>query len=128
MRIHTTTGVTYVRTHLSESKTSRRTRQERVTTSKCKMQKEKVTATAVKAAKLTKRTEIYVQDTDTLPKVRWGELEADNAWRFRYLDSIFEAGGGQMADVERRVTMTSQRFDQMRHIWTRKPLHIRLRL
>ena len=43
------------------------------------MQKDKVTATAVKAAKLKKRTKMQA----TLLKVRWGELEADNAWRFR---------------------------------------------
>ena len=40
--------------------------------------------------KLKKRTEMR----DVLPQVRWGELEADNAWRFRYLVSIFEARGG----------------------------------
>ena len=41
----------------------------------------------------------------------------DNARRFRYLDSIFEAGGGQMTDVERRVVMEAQRFGQMRHAY-----------
>ena len=30
-----------------------------------------------------------------------------------------------MADVDRRAAMTAQRFGQMRHIWTRKTLHIR---
>ena len=88
------------------------------------IQKEKVTAMAVKAAKLKKRTEMQ----DAMPKVRWGEQEADNAWRSRYLGSIFEAGGGQMADVERRVAMAATRFGQMRHIWTAKSLHLRLRL
>ena len=67
---------------------------------------------AVKAAKLKKRTAMQ----DAMPKVRWGEQEADNAWRSRYLGSIFEAGGGQMADVERRVTMAATRFGQMRHM------------
>ena len=66
------------------------------------IQKDKVTAMAVKAAKLKKRTAMQ----DAMPKVRWGEQEADNAWRSRYLGSIFEAGGGQMADVERDMNIT----------------------
>ena len=81
-------------------------------TRKChhfQIQKDIVTSTAVKVTKLKKRTEIQ----DALPKVRWGELEADNTWRFRYLGSIFEAGGGQMTDVERRVSMTAQRFGKI---------------
>ena len=88
------------------------------------IQKDKVTAMAVKAAKLKKRTAMQ----DAMPKVRWGEQEADNAWRSRYLGSIFEAGGGQMADVERRVAMAATRFGQMRHIWKTRSLHLRLRL
>ena len=81
------------------------------------MQKEKVTT--VKATKVKKRTEMQ----DALSKVRWGEMEADNVWRFRYLGSIFEAGGGQMADMERWVTMTAQRFAQMRHMDNEDPTY-----
>ena len=75
-------------------------------------QKDKVTATAVRAVKLQKRTDMQ----NVFPKVRWGEIETDNTWRFKYLGSILEAGGGHMADVERRVTMTTQRFGKMRHM------------
>ena len=87
-------------------------------------QQDKVTATATSAAKLKKRTDMQ----DKLPKVRWGDLEADNCWRFKYLGSVFDADGGQMADVQRRVAMATQRFGKMRHIWKSKSLHIRLRL
>ena len=31
-----------------------------------------------------------------LPEVVWGELVAENSWVFKYLGSIFEAGGNHM--------------------------------
>ena len=63
-----------------------------------------------------------------LPKVKWGDKEADNCWWFRYLGSIFEAGGSQMADVQRRINLAVARFGKMRHIWTSPDLHLRLRM
>ena len=36
----------------------------------------------------------------SLPKMRWGEIPANNCWRFKYLGSHFDADGGQMADVK----------------------------
>ena len=81
------------------------------------------TKTAVKEAVLKKRTEMQKE----LPKVKWGELEIENSWRFKYLGSIFEAGGGCMADVRTRIAMARQRFGKMRHIWHDNELHANLR-
>ena len=63
-----------------------------------------------------------------MPKAKWGEKEADNCWLFKYLGSIYEAGGGEMTDVKRRIAMTRQRFGRMRHIWNDKTLHQNLRI
>ena len=46
----------------------------------------------------------------------WGEKAADNCWHFKYLGAIYEAGGGEMTDVRRRITMARTRFGQLRHI------------
>ena len=46
----------------------------------------------------------------------------------KYLGAMFEVGGGQLADVRRRTAMTKQRFGKMRHLWSSKALHLRLRL
>ena len=63
-----------------------------------------------------------------LSRVKWGDIEANNARLFKYLGSIFEAGGGSMADVKRRKGMTRQRFGKMRHIWVDKELYRKLRM
>ena len=51
-----------------------------------------------------------------LPKTMWGEKVTDNCWHFKYLDAIYEAGGGEMTDVRRRTVMSRTRFGQLRHI------------
>ena len=84
----------------------------------------KVTKTAQEDARHKKISEMQ----NSLPKVKWGQKEANNCWEFRYLGAIFEAGGGQMADVRRRINMAVARFGKMRNIWTAKVLHIRLRM
>ena len=63
-----------------------------------------------------------------LPKVKWGDKEADNQWRSKYLRSMFEAGGDQMHDVHTRIARAKQRFGKMRHIWVNKELHQSLRM
>ena len=55
----------------------------------------KVTQTAVKDAILRKR----IDEQAALPKVKWGIQETTNAWRTKYLDSMFEADGGCLTDV-----------------------------
>ena len=35
-----------------------------------------------------------------MPKVKWGEEETTNAWRTKYLGSMFEAGEGCETDVK----------------------------
>ena len=84
----------------------------------------RVTETAKKDAKLEKRKEMQ----KLLPKAKWGDQEADNAWHTKYLGSIFEAGGGMMADVRRRIAMARQRFGKMHHLWKDNNLHRKLRL
>ena len=59
------------------------------------------------------KTEEEDGNTRCTSESNMGDLEEDSTWRFRYLVSIFESGGGQIVDVERRVTMTTQRFGQM---------------
>ena len=71
-----------------------------------------MTRTAFKDAELQLRKD----EQDSLPKVKWHELEAENAWRTKYLGAIFEAGGGCMADVKARIAMARQRFGKLRHI------------
>ena len=58
----------------------------------------------------------------------WGDTPADNSWHFKYLGSIFEAGGSHMPDVKRRIAMVTQRFGKLRHIWRSNELHVNLRL
>ena len=83
-----------------------------------------VTATAMADAIIGKRKEMQ----NKMSKTKWGEKEADNCWLFKYLDSIYEAGGGEMTDVKRRIAMARQRFGRMRHIWNDKTLHQNLRI
>jgi len=87
-------------------------------------QRDKVTKTAIAAAVTRKRKEMQKEK----PKVKWGEIEAENAWCSKYLVSIFEAGVSHLPDVERRIVMAKTRFGKMRHIWKNKALHLRLRL
>ena len=54
---------------------------------------------------------------EKLPMVRWGNVKAGNKWQFKYLGSINEAGGGEMADVKARIAMARQRFGEMCNIW-----------
>ena len=63
-----------------------------------------------------------------LPKVKWGDEVTTNAWRTKYLDSMFEAGGGCITDVKIRIAAARQCFGKMRHIWIDRRLHLRLRL
>ena len=84
----------------------------------------KKTRTAVVDAITAKRTE----QQKSLPKVKWGEAEAENQWRSKYLGSMFEAGGDQMPDVLTRIARARQRFGKMRHIWANKELHQNLRM
>ena len=63
-----------------------------------------------------------------LPKVKWGDAEAQNQWRSKYLGSMFEAGGDQMPDVLTRIARVRQRFGKMRHISVNKALHQNLRM
>ena len=65
---------------------------------------------------------------EALPKVKWDDKEAENCWHFPYLGAIFEAGGGQLADVQRRIMLATARFGKMRHVWKAKALHLRLRM
>ena len=83
-----------------------------------------VTKTAYKDAEIQMRK----AEQDKLPKVKWGEVEARNEWRSKYLGSIFEAGGGCMTDIKTRAAMARQRFGKFRHIWTNKELHLNLRI
>ena len=55
------------------------------------------------------------------PKVKRGEVEDENAWRSKYLGSIWEAGGSYMTDVERRTAMVKTRFGKMRHMEKQVP-------
>ena len=75
--------------------------------------KEKVTQTAETDSVTQKRK----ARQNKLSKVKWGERAVDNVWQFKYLGSIFEAGGGDMMDVHARITMTMQRFGKLRNIW-----------
>ena len=61
---------------------------------------------------------------------KWnGEKEvAANCWHSKYLDSIYEVGGGEITDVRKRIAMDRTRFGQLRHIWHDKKLHYILRL
>ena len=87
-------------------------------------QRVKVTDTAKVDAIQQKRKAMQ----NLLPKVKWEDTEADNTWQFAYLGSIFEAGGGDMPDVRRRIAMATQRFGKLRHIWKDGNLHLNLRM
>ena len=84
----------------------------------------KVTKTAVEDATLERRK----QEQAAMPKVKWGERVTTNSWWSKYLDSVFEAGGGCLSDVKIRIDTARQRFGKMRHLWADKRLHINLRL
>ena len=84
----------------------------------------KVTATAAVDAVLQKRKKMQ----DLLPKVKWEDKEASNTWQFKYLGSLFEAGGGDIADVRRRIAMATQRFGKLRNLWKDGNLHMNLRM
>ena len=82
------------------------------------------TKTAVIDAITAKR----IEQQQRLPKVKWGDKEAQNQWRSKYLGSMFEAGGDQIHDVRTRIARAKQRFGKMRHIWANKELHQNLRM
>ena len=63
-----------------------------------------------------------------MPKVKWGDEEADNSWLFKYLGSLFQANGEQMTDARQRIAMARARFGKLRHIWRDSNLHLSLRL
>ena len=84
----------------------------------------KVTKTAIEDTIMRRRTEEQAE----IPKVKWGDQETTNAWRTKYLGSMFEAGGGCMGDVKIRIASARQRFGKMRHIRADKRLHQNLRL
>ena len=83
-----------------------------------------VTKTAKEDARHKKMSELQHE----LSKVKWGQKEADNCWQFCYLGTIFEAGGGQMADVRGRINMAVTRFGKMRNIWKSRVMYLRLRM
>ena len=87
-------------------------------------QRKKITATAAVDAVQQKRKIMQ----NMLPKVKWGDIEAENTWQFIYLGSLFEAGGGDMSDVRRRIAMVTQRFGKLRHLWRDSDLHMNLRM
>ena len=68
------------------------------------------------------------EQQQSLPKVKWGEQDADNCWQFVYLGSVFQADGDVMVDVRRRVAMAQARAGKPRHVWSARVLYIRLRL
>ena len=70
------------------------------------------TTTAIHDAITEKRKEMQ----KLLPKVQWGRLSADNCWQLKYLGSIYEAGGGELADVKRRIAMAKQRREDETHM------------
>ena len=82
------------------------------------------TTTAIKDAVNTKRE----QQQASLPRAKWGNVEAANSWRFKYLGSIFQADGKQMPDVKRRIAMARTRFGKLRHVWEAGCLHLNLKL
>jgi hypothetical protein len=79
-------------------------------------------------AKIDAKEEAYKKQQEKLPTVDWGDKRSKNAWHFKYLGSIFEAGGSQMKDVKTKVARARQRFGKMRHLWADKRLHLKLRL
>ena len=79
-------------------------------------------------AKIDAKEEAYKKQQEKLPTVDWGDKRSKNAWHFKYLGSIFEAGGSQMKDVKTKVARARQRFGKMRHLWEDKRLHLNLRL
>ena len=62
----------------------------------------------------------------SLPKVQWGEEEAENNWHFKYLVSIYETRGVDITDVRKWIAMERTRFGQLRHLWYDKKLHYNL--
>ena len=84
----------------------------------------KVSGAAKKAAIAAK----YEEAQELLPTAKWGEVPADNCWRFEYLGSIFTPDGSCMPDVLRRIAMAQQRHGKMRHIWKSSDLHPRLKM
>ena len=84
----------------------------------------KPAAAVVAKAKTKKRKE----EQNMLQVVKWHEAQAENAWIFKYLDAIFQTDGRQTADIERRIVMTRQRHDKMRHLWRAKRIHLNLRI
>ena len=72
-------------------------------------QRDKVTKTAIAAAVTMKRKEMQKEK----PTVKWGEIEAENVWCSKYLDSIFETGDIHLPDVERRIDVVKTRFGKM---------------
>ena len=73
----------------------------------------KITKAAFKEAE----EKIRKQQQSQLDKVMWKDTAAGNVWLFKYLGSIFEAGGSQLKDISIRLAMARERFGQMRHIW-----------
>ena len=69
-----------------------------------------------------------IEQQKLLSKVKWGDEEARNSWRAKYLGSMFEAGGAQMSDVHIRIARARQRFGKMRNIWGNRTLHVNLRM
>ena len=63
-----------------------------------------------------------------LPRAKWGDQPAENAWHFKYLGSIMQADGGQLKDIVTRIARARTRFGKMRHLWGDKNLHYNLRL
>ena len=84
----------------------------------------RVTKTAFYDAEEDKRKKMQ----NELPRAKWGDLPADNAWHFKYLGSIMQADGGQLKDIVTRIARARTRFGKLRHLWADKNLHYNLRL
>ena len=49
-------------------------------------------------------------------------------FRFRYLGSIFTSDADQLHDIRARITMTTQRWGELRHIFNSPDLDIDIKL
>ena len=49
-------------------------------------------------------------------------------FKYIFIDAILEAGGDQMQNVRKRITMAKTRFGKLRYIWHSKYLHRDLKI
>ena len=64
-----------------------------------------------------------------MSKVKWGDEEVENCWRFQYLGSLQQAEGEQLPDIDAHIAMTKARSVTLHHVWAAElPLDLKLRL